>query len=193
MSKKKYPLRIPRYACGIRMQEPRGKTNKIWWAERWHKTIEAMRTDGARLGKGRMYAMGGQISKICIDRSHVECVVVGSRPELYTVSIDFRVPDAAQKKRIIKKLKAEPITVARLVAGDLPFEVEEAFRQEGLDFFPGGRIAPGKYDMTTKCSCPDYANPCKHVIAALFILGEEVSRRPQFLLELRGIDIEELF
>jgi uncharacterized Zn finger protein len=174
------------------MQETRGKANRIWWAERWLKTIESMRIDGIRLGKGRVYAMSGQISKICIDRSHVECTVVGSRVDPYTISIDFRTPDEAAKKRIIKSLKSEPITIARLVAGDLPFEVEEAFRVEGLDFFPGGRIAPGKYDMTTKCSCPDYANPCKHVIAALFILGEEVARRPAFLLELRGIDIEEL-
>ena len=54
-------------------------------------------------------------------------------------------------------------------------------------------LAPGKYDMTTKCSCPDYANPCKHSSAVLLLLGEEVARRPATLLELRGISLEELY
>ena len=47
--------------------------------------------------------------------------------------------------------------------------------------------------MTTKCSCPDYANPCKHSSAVLLLLGEEVTRLPASLLELRGITLEELY
>ena len=80
-----------------------------------------------------------------------------------------------------------------LHAVDLPSEVEGFFREEGLDLFPGGRLAPGRYDVTTKCSCPDYANPCKHVTAVLLLLGEEVERRPLALLELRGIAEEDLY
>ena len=83
--------------------------------------------------------------------------------------------------------------VARLLADDLPTEVEELFRAEGLTLFPGGKIAPGKYDMTTRCSCPDYANPCKHSSAVLILLGEEIARRPSTLLDLRGIPMEELY
>ena len=82
--------------------------------------------------------------------------------------------------------------VARLLADDLPTEIGLLFRTEGYDLFPGGKLGPGKYDMTTKCSCPDYANPCKHAAAALLILGEEIARRPMTLLELRGISMEDL-
>ena len=46
--------------------------------------------------------------------------------------------------------------------------------------------------MTSACSCPDYANPCKHVLAALLVLGEEIARRPSTLLALRGIWPEDL-
>lgn len=191
MSKKKYPLRIPRSANGIRSQEPRSGARRIWWAERWQRTLEAM-CPGVRLGKARSYAISGQVVGITIESSHVEAVVVGSRPEPYAVTVDFRTPDPEQRARIKLALAKEPILAARLLAGDLPFEAEEAFRLEGLDLFPGGKLAPGRYDMTTRCSCPDYANPCKHTLAALCILGEEVARRPSLLLELRGIDVDEL-
>ena len=82
---------------------------------------------------------------------------------------------------------------ARLLADDLPSEVEGFFRDEGLELFPGGKLAPGRYDVTTKCSCPDYANPCKHVTAVLLLLGEVIERRPLVLLEMRGIAEDELY
>jgi hypothetical protein len=68
----------------------------------------------------------------------------------------------------------------------------DIFASEGFDLFPGGKLSPGKYDVTTACSCPDYANPCKHVTAVLLLLGEEIASHPLTLLELRGILPSEL-
>ena len=188
--KKKYPVRIPRFAAGIRAQETRGGA-RSWWAMRWTRILEGMGL-GSRLGRGKNYAVSGQIISMRISGPRVEAEVVGTRRDPYSVSIVFRTPDEAAHARIVAALRSEPMLAARLLVDDLPTEVEELFRAEGFDLFPGGKLAPGRYDMTTSCSCPDYANPCKHTAAALLILGEEISRRPATLLELRGIMMEEI-
>jgi uncharacterized Zn finger protein len=192
MSKKKYPVRIPRYAAGIRAQESRSGGARTWWARRWLEVLERMGL-GARLGRGKHYAVSGQVTGMRFEGPHVEAQVVGTRPDPYRVTIDFRVPEGAAREAIVSRIKGEPMIAARLIADDMPTEVEQAFRDCGLDFFPGGKLAPGVYDMTTACSCPDYANPCKHVSAVLLILGEEIARRPMTLLELRGIAEEDLY
>lgn len=192
MSKKTYPVRIPRFAAGIRAQEPRGGSGRSWWSRRWTRILEGMGL-GGRLGRGKNYAVSGQVVELRLAGPRVEAKVVGTRPEPYAVTLDFRCPEGAARAHIVARLRGEPMLVARLLADDLPTEVEEIFRAEGCDLFPGGKLGPGTYDMTTRCSCPDYANPCKHTSAVLVILGEEVARRPATLVELRGIGLEELY
>jgi uncharacterized Zn finger protein len=148
---------------------------------------------GGRLGRGKHYAVSGQVTSMTIAGPHVEALVVGTREAPYKVTVDFRAPEGAVRDAIVSRIRSEPMLVARLLADDMPMEVEEAFRAADFDFFPGGRLSPGKYDMTTACTCPDYANPCKHVSAVLLILGEEIARRPMTLLELRGIEEGELY
>ena len=192
MSKKKhYPIRIPRTAAGIRAQESRTGSGRSWWARRWQDKLESMGL-GARLGRGKNYALSGQVVTLTLEGPHVAARVVGTRPDPYDVTIDFRTPTDEARARIVAALRAEPMLVARLLADDLPLDVERLFVENGCDFFPGGKLGPRRYDMTTACSCPDYANPCKHASAVLMLLGEEIARRPATLVELRGITLEEL-
>ena len=191
MSKKCSPLRIPRYAAGIRAQESRTGSGRSWWAKEWMRRLEAMGLKG-RLGRGKNYALSGQVVSMAIEGNRVVSKIQGTRPEPYESTMRFRMPEGDAHARIVAAIRSEPMRVARLLADDLPTEIDLIFREEGYDLFPGGKLGPGRYDMTTSCSCPDYANPCKHTSAALLILGEEVSRRPMTLLELRGIGLEEL-
>lgn len=197
MSKKRFPVRIPRYAAGIRAQETRGGARRSWWSAKWLSVLEGMGLK-SRLGRGRSYAVSGQVAAFRMEGPHVEAEVVGTRPEPYRVTVDFRTPEGEARRSIVAALRSEPMIAARLLADDMPMEIEEVFRANGLSLFPCGRLADGedgrrRYDMTTACSCPDYANPCKHTSAALIILGEEIARRPAALLELRGIMLEELY
>ena len=190
-SRKRYPVRIPRFAAGIRSQETRAGSGRSWWAREWTRRLESMGLKG-RLGRGKNYAMSGQVVSLEIAGPHVAARVQGTRPEPYAVTLDFRTPEPAARAQIVDALRSEPMRVARLLADDLPDEVERLFRDAGYDLFPGGKLGPGRYDMTSACSCPDYANPCKHAASVLILLGEEVARRPLTLLELRGILPEEL-
>ncbi len=195
MSRKRYPLRVARTAHGIRAQDLRTLVRTAWWARRWIAALEEMRL-GPRLGRGRQYAVGGQVTDLVLEGPHVEAAVQGSRPQPYRVSLDFTA--AAAGGRAAAALKAAPMLLARLLTDDLPTEVEELLRAEGVPLFP--RAAPlgtaedGRtlWDVKMRCSCPDWARPCKHLVAVLLILGEEVARHPATLLALRGVDLDDL-
>jgi len=47
-------------------------------------------------------------------------------------------------------------------------------------------------DLRTACSCPDPANPCKHVAAVYYLLGEEFDRDPFLVVRLRGLERDDL-
>jgi uncharacterized Zn finger protein len=85
-----------------------------------------------------------------------------------------------------RKLATRIAIAARLIAGELPEEVEQYFREAGVPLFPAR-----KDDLITACSCPDSSNPCKHVAAVYYLLAEQFDHDPFFLLNLRGIGRQE--
>ena len=139
-----------------------------------------------------------RVTDLVVEGSHVSASVVGSRPEPYRVTLDFTAAEGTARGRIAEAIRSQPMTLGRLLAGDLPVEAGELFRAEGVPLFPQaeprGKTPEGKmiWDVVMRCSCPDWARPCKHMAAVLLLLGEEVARRPATLLALRGVDVEEL-
>ena len=168
MSRKRYPLRVARGARGIRAQDLRTLSRTAWWARRWIAALEAMRL-GPRFGRGRQYAVAGQVTELELDGPHVEAVVVGSREAPYRLTLDFTAATGAARDRIADQISAEPMTLARLLTDGKPV-----------------------YDVKMHCSCPDWGRPCKHLVAVLLLLGEEIARRPATLLSLRGVEVEDI-
>jgi len=177
-----FPPSRPREAKGgIRAHSKRGAFGESWWARRWISVLEDFDL-GARLGRGRSYARRGQVLDVVIERGLVEARVQGSRLAPYKVSIKVKTISGAQWKRASAALAREARFAAKLLAFEMPEDVEKAFEGAGLSLFPERRK-----DLTTECSCPDWSNPCKHVAAVYYLLGEEFDRDPFLLFRLRGL------
>lgn len=177
-----YPKSHPRRAKGgIRAQSKRGSFGESWWAKRWVEVIEGFDI-GARLGRGRSYARSGQVLSIDVGKGRVTSKVQGSRPKPYEVEIRVKTLSQAEWKKAAGALARDAGLAAKLLAGTMPEGVEKALARAGVSLFP-----KRSGDLRTECSCPDWSNPCKHVAAVYYLLGEEFDRDPFLVFKLRGV------
>jgi uncharacterized Zn finger protein len=157
-----------------------------WWARRWVEVLESFQV-GRRLGRGRSYARQGQVVEIELGKGFVTALVQGSRDAPYLVRMRLSMLSSTDWKKVTRGIAEDSELTDALVSGRIPENIEEVFEPLGLSLFPA---ASG--DLKTACSCPDQANPCKHVAAVYYLLGEEFDRDPFLVFRLRGIDREEL-
>lgn len=169
-----------RPANGIKAKTQRGQFGKSWWASRWIAALERL-VDTGRLSRGRSYARSGQVLNIDITPGHVASKVQGSRPTPYKVAIDVTPLDGKAWDKVIDAMAGQAIFAAKLLAGEMPQNVEEAFATAKVSLFPDRRG-----DLRTSCSCPDASNPCKHVAAVYYLLGEQFDEDPFLIFRLRG-------
>lgn len=182
-----FPPSRPRAARGgIRAQSKGGRFGESWWARRWIEVLEGFNI-GARLQRGRSYARRGQVLSITVAKGTVSARVQGSRPAPYEVQIQVAVLSKAGWKRLAGILSGKALFAAKLLAGEMPQDIEEAFQAASLSLFPGA-----SRDLQTECSCPDWSNPCKHIAAVYYLLGEEFDRDPFLIFRLRGMERDEL-
>ncbi len=180
------PSRPIEVAGGIRAQTKRGRFAESWWAVRWISVLESFDI-GARLNRGRAYARRGQVLSIEVGKGIARAMVQGSRPRLYEVAVKIRTLQATEWTRVTRQLASEAGFAARLLAGEMPRDIEAAFQRAGSSLFP-----EKSRELATACSCPDWSNPCKHVAAVYYLLGEEFDRDPFLLFTLRGLTRDEL-
>jgi len=171
---------------GLKARSQRGAFAKNWWAERWIQALERL-MDTGRLSRGRSYARKGQVLSIEETKTGVAARVQGSRRTPYKITIQITPLTDAQWEKVIDALAEQAIFTAQLLAGDMPLEIEQAFKSADVSLFPAKRG-----DLTTDCSCPDWANPCKHVAATHYILGERFDEDPFLLFRLRGRTQEQI-
>ena len=182
-----FPKSTPRKARGgIKAQSQRGAFGQSWWAKRWIAVLEGFDI-GARLNRGRSYARRGQVTAIEISEGAIAARVQGSRPRPYSVEITIKPLATPDWKKVVGALSRQAIFAAKLLAGEMPQDIEQAFEAAGLSLFPR-KLG----DLQTECSCPDWSNPCKHIAAVYYLLGEEFDRDPFVIFKLRGMDREKL-
>jgi uncharacterized Zn finger protein len=182
-----YPKSQPRRpANGIKAQTQRGQFGKTWWASKWIGALERL-VDPGRLTRGRSYARSGQVLNLGIKPGRVDSRVQGSRPSPYQVQIEIKPLSDKDWDRVADAMAGQAIFAAKLLSGEMPQNIEEAFAAAKVNLFP-----VSKDDLKTECSCPDWSNPCKHIAAVYYLLGEQFDADPFLLFRLRGKSKDEI-
>lgn len=182
------PMRQPfEERFGIRAQTTRSQGRRKRWARQWQDYMEECRM-GARIGRGRQYAMSGNVKSLRISPGVVEAVVRGMAPEPYNCRILCETVQGEEREALVAGLRMRPMLLALLLAGELPEQVETHFRAAGVPLVPS-RLAP----LKAECDCPDSAEFCKHSAAVMFLMCEAFEQDPLLLVRYRGISLDDIF
>jgi uncharacterized Zn finger protein len=167
---------------GIKARSKRGAIGERWWSRRFIEVLESYGTGmSGRLQRGKNYARRGQVLEFSLAAGKVAARVQGSRPQPYRVTITVAPLTTAQWHAVESRLAAQALFRARLLAGEMPAEIEQVFADAGTPLFP----ASGR-DLTMDCNCPDWGVPCKHVAAVCYVLAEAFDDDPFAMLAWRG-------
>ncbi|MEC4985954.1 MAG: SWIM zinc finger family protein [Oscillatoria sp. PMC 1068.18] len=157
-----------------------------WWVLRWLELLDSYRFK-KRLERGRNYAREGNVLNIEFAGSKVLAKVQGSEPEPYKVSLSLDAFSDEDWTYIVETMSEKAIYSAKLLAGEMPKNIEEVFIANGLSLFPFNLS-----EIHSRCTCPDKANPCKHIAAVYYQLGSRFSEDPFVFFQLRGRTKEEI-
>lgn len=158
-----------------------------WWGKRWISSLELLGAQyESRLPRGRTYARKGTVHDVEIQSGHVTALVDGSRARPYGVRIQLDHFDDDTWEEVVEALAGELRHAAELLDGRMPEDVDDTLSGVGVSLFPTVR------ELQTACSCPDWANPCKHIAAVHYVLATRFDEDPFLLMRLRGRDRDEL-
>ena len=180
------PAKPIRVDGGIKARSKRGAIGEQWWSRRFISVLESYGMSG-RLARGRSYARAGQVLDFELTQGKVTARVQGSRVRPYQVRIGVLPLTTAQWRRVQDRLASQALFRAKLLAGEMPHEIEEVFAECGTPLFPRSAA-----DLDMHCSCPDWGVPCKHLAAVCYVLAEEFDRDPFGMLAWRGKARDEL-
>ena len=165
---------------GIKAKSTRGAIGESWWSRRFIDVLESFAL-GTRLTRGRAYARAGQVVSLSVAPGVVSASVQGSNPRPYQVTIGLAPFTDDVWDRLERILAEQAFYSAKLLAGELPTELEKVFVENGAPLFPAS-----VRDLTMRCSCPDSAVPCKHIAATFYLMAESLDADPFELLHWRG-------
>lgn len=154
-----------------------------WWGEQWLKSLTKI-DNSNRLPRGKTYANKGAVKNINIAINSIQAQVSGSAPRPYKITIDVPLFSAVDQRRVVDIVSENPVFLSALLSRSLPIELDEACKQEGIAIFPSSWRSFGM-----KCSCPDYAVPCKHLAAVLYIVANEIDKNPFMVFEMHGFNL----
>ena len=160
------------------------KIAKSWWGDAWCKNLERYADYGNRLERGRKYVRACAVVDLKISEGKVNSKVIGSGKNPYEIEINISPISKEKVRPIIKKCSGKLANAEALISGKFPDELKELFMEKGGLF-------PTPKEIKFDCSCPDWADMCKHVAASLYGVGAKLDKNPVLFFTLRGIDMSE--
>ncbi|MDR1907996.1 MAG: SWIM zinc finger family protein, partial [Holosporales bacterium] len=156
---------------------------KTWWGKKWLDVFNEI-SDENRLPRGKTYANTGRAHSIKTEKNVITARVNGSRPSPYKVKIILNEFTDEQKATISQIINESPTILSALVSKQLPPQLFERLEEAGIHIFPHGWR-----NLQADCSCPDWAMPCKHIAAVLYLICAEIDKNPFFVFLLHGCDL----
>lgn len=159
------------------------KFGQTWWGQEWLAAFNGIDYSN-RLPRGRSYAAKGSVAELKINDQQVVAKVKGSRSRPYTVTVRLNNFTQSERNQILKVLDSSPPLLSHLLNRQLPTELLSELDAEGIQLFP-----ENWQDMDAHCSCPDWAVPCKHIAATLYLVANEIDKNPFEVFRLHGMDL----
>ncbi|MFO0832820.1 MAG: hypothetical protein U0637_13390 [Phycisphaerales bacterium] len=170
-----------------------------WAAQRWMRLVEQA-GEGNALVEGLEYAKEGQTKKLAITPGRVEAVVQGRADRPYTTSLTMDVIGHEDWDKAVHAMSEGAIYAAKLLAAELPPNIEDVFGPLGLRLFPAG-----PQEMRASCTCSDFERKtrdakesgvavhwCKHLCCIAYLVASRLAGEPFLAFGLRGMDTHEL-
>jgi SNF2 family DNA or RNA helicase/uncharacterized Zn finger protein len=154
-----------------------------WWGQQWLNALANIDYSN-RLPRGRTYANKGLARDIVIKGNKITANVQGSRPRPYKVAYTVPAFSAKEKQVLVGLVTENPLHLSRLLNRVLPPELKTLCDQKDIDLFPATWE-----DLEGSCSCPDWAVPCKHMAAVLYLIANEIDKNPFLVFQLHNFDL----
>ncbi|MGI9274468.1 MAG: SNF2-related protein [Endozoicomonas sp.] len=158
---------------------------QTWWGEQWLAAFNGIDYSN-RLPRGRRYAGNGSVRTIDVDIHCVSAKVQGRQRAPYRVKVSLPLFSADQCRTVLKAVHQNPSVLARLLNRQLPPQVLDLMEEHNIRLFPHSWD-----DMRASCSCPDWAMPCKHIAAVIYLIANEIDKNPFVIFQLHGMDLAE--
>jgi uncharacterized Zn finger protein len=162
-----------------------GKIARTWWAKSWNQNLERYADYSNRIPRGRSYVRNGSVLDLKISSNTITSLVSGSRSTPYSIKISIKPLEEKIEKDLMAASRASLDSMQSLLSGEFPADLKETFFKQGTGLFPTPR------EINLDCSCPDYAEMCKHVAATLYGVAIRLDEKPELFFVLRGIKIDD--
>ena len=159
------------------------KYGQTWWGGEWLKALSHIDYSN-RLPRGRNYANKGAVTEITIKGRSIHALVQGTRRNPYKVTVKTPGFTDDEKNQLTGAIMENPLLLSRLLNRDLPPQLHRIATARNILIFPRRWD-----DLEMKCSCPDWAVPCKHLAAVINVIANEIDRNPFLVFKLHDFDI----